>query len=86
MSRPDKHDGPRRRSPRPLTKFVNMADNDTSLISGSGSGLVDIMTAIADAVQELQKGKQSLQSMVESKLDRFKNEFLANIDNKNRET
>lgn len=87
MSKPDKNDGKRRRSsdgktPRPSTKTVKMADIETGLSSGTGSGLVDKMTVIAEAVQELQKGQQSLQSMVESKLDKFKNDFLANIDNK----
>lgn len=59
-----------------------MADNETGLRSGSGSGLVNKMTVIAETVQELQKGQKSFQSAVESKLDRFQNEFLANIDNK----
>uniref|UniRef100_K1Q1B0 Uncharacterized protein n=1 Tax=Magallana gigas TaxID=29159 RepID=K1Q1B0_MAGGI len=59
-----------------------MADNETGSSSGAGSGLVDKMTVIAETVQELQKGQQSLQSMVESKFDKLKNEFLANIDNK----
>uniref|UniRef100_A0A8W8LY41 Uncharacterized protein n=1 Tax=Magallana gigas TaxID=29159 RepID=A0A8W8LY41_MAGGI len=76
MSKPDKNDGKRRRSsdgktPRPSTKTVKMADNETGSSSGAGagSGLVDKMTVIAEAVQELQKGQQSLQSMVETEPD-----------------
>lgn len=68
MSKTDKNDGKRRRSsdgktPRPSTKTVKMADNETDSSSGAGSGLVDKMTVIAE---ELQKGQQSLQSLVES--------------------
>lgn len=36
-----------------------MADNETGLRSGSGSGLVKKMTVIAETVQELQKGQKS---------------------------
>lgn len=68
--------------PRPSTKTVKIADNETGSSSGACSSLVDKMTVIAEAVQELQEGQQSLHSMVESKLDKLKYEFLSNIDNK----
>lgn len=37
------------------------------------------MTVIAQAVQRLQKGLASLQSMIEGKLDRIRNDFRAKI-------
>lgn len=37
------------------------------------------MTVIAQAVQRLQKGQASLQSMIEGKLDRIRNDFRAKI-------
>lgn len=40
------------------------------------------MTIIAQAVQRLQMGQASLQSMIEGKLDKFRNDFMANIDEK----
>lgn len=40
------------------------------------------MTVIAQAVQRLQKGQASLQSMIEGKLDRIRNDFRAKIDEK----
>lgn len=86
MSKPDKNDGKRRRSsdgktPRPSTKTVKMADNETGSSSGAGagSGLVDKMTVIAEAVQELQKGQQSLQSMVETEPDGNRKENCVSI-------
>jgi hypothetical protein len=48
----------------------------------SSGDLVDQLTVIAEAVQQLQTGQQSLQSLVESKLDKFKNDFIASIDEK----
>lgn len=39
----------------------------------------DPMTVIAQAVQRLQKGQASLQSMIEGKLDRIRNDFRAKI-------
>lgn len=40
------------------------------------------MTVIDQAVQRLQKGQASLQSMIEGKLDRIRNDFRAKIDEK----
>lgn len=40
------------------------------------------MTIIADAVDNLQKGQSTLQSIVESKLDKFRNKFMTSIDEK----
>lgn len=37
------------------------------------------MTVIAQAVQRLQKGQASLQSMIEGRLDRIRNDFSAKI-------
>lgn len=40
------------------------------------------MTVIAQAVQTLQKGQASLQSMIEGKLDRIRNDFRVKINEK----
>ena len=37
---------------------------------------------IPEAVNKLQKGQQFLQSLLESKLDKFRNEFISSIDEK----
>lgn len=44
--------------------------------------LLDPMTVITQAVQRLQKGQASLQSMIEGKLDRVRNDFRAKINEK----
>ena len=41
---------------------------------------IEKMTIIADAVDNLQRGQSTLQSIVESKLDKFRNEFMTSID------
>jgi predicted nucleic acid-binding Zn-ribbon protein len=44
------------------------------------TAMLDRMTVIAEAVVRLQKGQATLQSTLESKLDKFRNEFMANIE------
>lgn len=67
------------KSPKPQTKATNMADQGDKSESTKS---LDSMTIIAQAVQGLQKGQASLQSMIEGKLDKFRNDFIANIDEK----
>lgn len=67
------------KTPKPQTKATKMADQDDKSESTES---LDPMTIIAQAVQRLQKGQASLQSMIEGKLDKFRNDFMANIDEK----
>jgi hypothetical protein len=60
-----------------LAFSITLRSTDTS----SKGDLVDQLTVITEAVKQLQAGQQSLQSLVESKLDR-KNDFIASIDEK----
>ena len=46
------------------------------------SKLIDQMTIIADAIDRLQKGQTQLQSTFDSKLDKFRKEFLSSIEDK----
>lgn len=67
------------KTPKPQTKATKMADQDDKSESTES---LDPMTIIAQAVQRLQKGQASLQSIIEGKLDKFRNDFMANIDEK----
>lgn len=67
------------KTPKPQTKVTKMADQGDK---SESTELLDPMTVIAQAVQRLQKGQASLQSMIEGKLDKFRNCFMANIDEK----
>lgn len=67
------------KSPKPQTKATKMADQGDK---SESTELLDSMTIIAQAVQGLQKGQASLQSMIEGKLDKFRNDFIAKIDEK----
>lgn len=79
-------------TPKPTPKQVKMATNSSPNTPGkSGRSnisnahyetFVEKMTIIADAVYKLQKGQSTLQSIVESKLDKFRNEFVQGIDEK----
>lgn len=79
-------------TPKPTPKQVKMATNSSPNTPGkSGRSnishadyetFVEKMTIIADAVDKLQKGQSTLQSIVESKLDKFKNEFVQGINEK----
>lgn len=83
-------------TPKPTPKQVKMATNSSPNSSPNTPGksgrsnisnadyetFVEKMTIIADAVDKLQKGQSTLQSIVESKLDKFRNEFVQGIDEK----
>lgn len=60
------------KTPKPQTKVTKMADQGDK---SESTELLDPMTVIAQAVQRLQKGQSSLQSMIEGKLDKFRNDF-----------
>ena len=75
-------DGKRRlssdgKTPKPMSKSSKMADPGKH-----ESEFLDKMTVIAEAVERLQKGQLALQSILESKLDKFRNEFMVSIDEK----
>lgn len=79
-------DGKRRLSsdgntPKPVQKSTKMAESPQES-SGENPGVIDKLTVIAKAVQNLQAGQQSLKSTLESKLDKFRNEFMSSIDEK----
>lgn len=79
-------DGKRRLSsdgntPKPVQKSTKMAESPQES-SGENPGVIDKLTVIAKAVQNLQAGQQSLKSTLESKLDKFRNEFISSIDEK----
>lgn len=67
------------KAPKPQTKATKMADQRDK---SESTELLDPMTVIAQAVQRLQKGQASLQSMIEGKLDRVRNDFRAKINEK----
>lgn len=83
-------------TPKPTPKQVKMATNSSPNSSPNTPGrfgrsnishadyetFVKKMTIIVDAVDKLQKGHLTLQSIVESKLDKFKNEFVQDINEK----
>ena len=89
-------DGKRRLSsdgqtPKPTPKQVKMASSTVSGQSGRSSSsssdkdydkFIEKMTIIADAVDKLQKGQATLQSIVESRLDKFRNDFISSIEEK----
>lgn len=91
-------DGTKRRlssdgqTPKPTPKQVKMAATRSPGQTGRSSKsdsferdydkFIEKMTIIADAVDNLQKGQSTLQSTVESKLDKFRNEFMTSIDEK----
>ena len=54
------------KTPKPQTETTKMADQDDKCESTES---LDPITIIAQAVQRLQKGQSSLQSMIEGKLD-----------------
>ena len=71
------------KTPKPSSKTVKMADQDgKNGHESESSEMLDRMTVIAQAVERLQKGQIALQSMLESKLDKFRNDFMASIDDK----
>lgn len=77
-------DGKRRLSsdgntPKPVQKSTKMAESPQES-SGENPGVIDKLTVIAKAVQNLQAGQQSLKSTLESNLDKFRNEFMSSID------
>ena len=68
-------------SPKPPSKMFKMAgENDWP--NDKDSNDFDKMTMIADAVSNLQKGQKELPSSFDKKLDKFRNEFMASIDDK----
>lgn len=78
------------KTPKPVAKSVKMAEGGSKGNTGSSHGdgeseepdIVDRFTIIAKAIDRLQKGQSSLQSMIESKLDKFRNDFMSSIDEK----
>ena len=68
-------------SPKPPSKMFKMAgENDWP--NDKDSNDFDKMTMIADAVSNLQKGQKELRSSFNKILDKFRNEFMASIDDK----
>lgn len=68
-------------TPKPQQKQVKMAANSPESPEGSG-GMLDRMTVIAEAIDSLQTGQKSLQSTLDSKLDKFSKEFMSSIGDK----
>lgn len=71
-------DGKRRlssdgKTPKQVQKSTKVAES-LQEDSGENSGVIDKLTFIAKAVQNIQVGQQSLKSTMESKLDNFRNE------------
>lgn len=87
-------DGKRRlssdgKTQKPANKSTKMAEQkqECSRVKNNSSDspdntMVCKLTVIAEAVQNLQEGQRSLQSLLESKLDKFRNEFMSSIDEK----
>lgn len=88
-------DGKRRlssdgKTPKPANKSTKMAEQKqecsrvkNNLSDSPDNTMVCKLTVIAEAVQNLQEGQRSLQSLLESsKLDKFRNEFMSSIDEK----
>ena len=68
-------------TPKAPTKMSKMAQWDSG-DPDFESKLIDQMTIIADAIDRLQKGQTQLQSTFDSKLDKFRKEFLSSIEDK----
>lgn len=66
-------------TPKPKQKQVKMASGEHSYNAGD---ILDRMTIIAEAIEGLQKGQSKLQSTLDSKLDKFRKDFMSNIDDK----
>ena len=73
-------------TPKPPSKMSKMAgENDGPNDKDSNAfeeKMIDKMTMIADAVSNLQKGQKELRSSFNKILDKFRNEFMASIDDK----
>lgn len=68
---------------KPPSKMLKMAGGkEESNVKDFETKIIDQMTVIADAVSSLQKGQKELRSSFDSKLDKFRNEFMASIDDK----
>ena len=71
------------KTPKPDSKSVKMADKTKGgSKENTESTVSDRLLIIAEAVNKLQEGQHSLQSLLESKLDKFRNDFISSIDEK----
>lgn len=82
-------DGEKRRmssdgqTPKPSSKMFKMAGvNNDPKGKDFESKMIDKMTLIAESVSDLQKGQRELRSSFDSKLDKFRKEFMTSIEDK----
>lgn len=71
-------------TPKPTSRMFKMADSVAS--NGESESfeikMIDQMTIIAKAIENLQDGQIQLKSAFSSNLDKFRNEFMSSIDEK----
>lgn len=72
-------------TPKPSTKMQKMADgndSDTSTDNDFETKILDMLTVLAESVREVQGQKELQSSFDKKKEDKFRNEFMANIEDK----
>lgn len=72
-------------TPKPSTKMPKMADgneSDASTDNDFETRILEKLTVLAESVRDVQKGQKELRSSFDKKMDKFRNEFMANIEDK----